>query len=134
MQRYRSPAIELYGAIGVLQLLRATGVLLLLGDDWAPDGFEQWTNDRGSWELFGERDPHWPWADGLRHLVDCVDNAHRRSPAPSTRTTPLEVTLAAKQSAAESRVIEVTSPFPELHYSTPASSESTRPVDDSRTP
>jgi hypothetical protein len=42
--------------------------------------------------------------------------------------------LAAKQSAAESRVIEVTSPFPELDYGTPASSESTRPVHDSRIP
>jgi len=65
MQKYRSPAIELYGATGVLQLL---------GDDWPPDGFEQWTNDRGPWELFGKRDPDWPWTDGLRHLVDCAEN------------------------------------------------------------
>ena len=31
MQRYRSPAIELYGTDGVVQML---------GDDWAPEGFE----------------------------------------------------------------------------------------------
>ncbi len=38
MQRYRSPAIELYGADGVLQLL---------GDDWAPEGYELWRNCEG---------------------------------------------------------------------------------------
>ena len=36
MQRYRSPAIELYGTHGVLQML---------GDDWAPEGYELWRND-----------------------------------------------------------------------------------------
>ena len=35
MQKYRSPAIELYGEDGVLQLL---------GDDWAPEGYELWRN------------------------------------------------------------------------------------------
>ena len=38
MQQYRSPAIELYGSDGVLQLL---------GDDWAPDGYELWRNSSG---------------------------------------------------------------------------------------
>ena len=48
MQRYRSPAIELYGSDGVLQLL---------GDDWAPEGYELWRNAHGAWELFPESDP-----------------------------------------------------------------------------
>ena len=42
MQKYRSPAVELYGTDGVLQLL---------GDDWAPQGFERWTREREVWEL-----------------------------------------------------------------------------------
>ena len=42
MQKYRSPAIELYGTDGVLQML---------GDDWAPEGFEQWRNAHGAWEV-----------------------------------------------------------------------------------
>ena len=45
MQKYRSPAIELYGSDGVLQML---------GDDWAPEGFEQWSNARRSWEVVPE--------------------------------------------------------------------------------
>ena len=36
MQRYRSPCLELYGTHGVLQML---------GDDWAPEGYELWRND-----------------------------------------------------------------------------------------
>ena len=47
IQKYRSPAVELYGRDGVLQML---------GDDWAPEGFEQWRNDRGVWEVVPETD------------------------------------------------------------------------------
>ena len=64
MQKYRSPAIELYGSDGVLQLL---------GDDWAPEGYELWRNAPGSWELVPESDPGWQWTEGLRHLVDCIE-------------------------------------------------------------
>ena len=60
MQKYRSPAIELYGTHGVMQLL---------GDDWAPEGYELWRNGHGAWEIHAETDPRWPWTDGLRHLV-----------------------------------------------------------------
>ncbi len=40
MQRYRSPAIEVYGSEGTVQLL---------GDDWAPEGWELWRNADGAW-------------------------------------------------------------------------------------
>ncbi|HYI18372.1 MAG TPA: Gfo/Idh/MocA family oxidoreductase, partial [Solirubrobacteraceae bacterium] len=45
MQQYRSPCIELYGTHGVLQML---------GDDWAPEGYELWRNDRAVWEVHPE--------------------------------------------------------------------------------
>ena len=61
MQKYRSPAIELYGTEGVLQLL---------GDDWAPQGFERWTRERETWELVEESDQQWPWNAGIENLVD----------------------------------------------------------------
>lgn len=63
MQDYRSPAIELYGSSGVAQML---------GDDWAPQGYEIAHNDRPGWTQFGEVDSQWPWTAGLRHLVDCL--------------------------------------------------------------
>jgi predicted dehydrogenase len=107
MQRYRSPAIELYGADGVLQML---------GDDWAPEGFEQWSNARGSWEVVPDSEPGWPWTSGLRHLVDCAERGVPTVTRPEHAYHALEVMLAAKQSAAEGRVVEITSDFPALDY------------------
>jgi predicted dehydrogenase len=107
MQKYKSPAVELYGADGVLQLL---------GDDWAPDGFEKWSNSRGSWEVFPEADPHWPWTDGLRHLVECAEEGNPTVTRPEHAFHALEVMLAAKRSAAEGQVIEVGSTFPDLQF------------------
>ena len=65
MQKYRSPAIELYGSEGTIQLF---------GDDWAPEGWELWRNEEASWRRHPESDPHWQWTEGLRHLVDCVES------------------------------------------------------------
>ncbi len=109
MQKYRSPAIELYGRDGVLQLL---------GDDWAPEGFEQWSNERGSWEVVPESAPMWPWTDGLRHLVDCVDSGTPTITRPEHARHALEVMLAAKRSAEEGRVVEIESGFPDPDFST----------------
>ena len=108
MQKYRSPAIELYGSEGVLQML---------GDDWAPEGFEQWSNARGSWEVVPESDPQWPWTDGLRHLVDAADRGLPTVTRPEHAYHALEVMLAAKRSAEEGRVISIESEFPALDYS-----------------
>jgi predicted dehydrogenase len=108
IQKYRSPAIELYGRDGVLQML---------GDDWAPEGFEQWTNERGSWEVVGETDRNWPWTDGLRHLVDCAERGVPTVTRPEHSYHALEVMLAAQRSADEGRVIEIESSFPALDYS-----------------
>jgi predicted dehydrogenase len=107
IQRYRSPAIELYGAEGVLQML---------GDDWTPEGFEQWSNTRGSWEVVPESDPQWPWTDGLRHLVDAVDRGLPTVTRPEHAYHALEVMLAAKQSAETGRVVAIESEFPALDY------------------
>jgi predicted dehydrogenase len=60
---YRSPAIELYGSEGVIQML---------GDDWEPHGYELWRASTGRWKSFPPPDPEWSWTDGLRHLVDTV--------------------------------------------------------------
>lgn len=70
IQKYRTPAVEIYGSTGTIQMM---------GDDWDPDGYELWQNDVGAWQIFEETDPSWPWTDGLRHLVDCIE----------TGTTPL---------------------------------------------
>lgn len=124
MQKYRSPAIELYGADGVLQML---------GDDWAPEGFEQWSNARGSWEVFPEVEPSWPWTYGLQHLVDCAGRGVPTVTRPEHAYHALEVVLAAKRSAAEGRSVEITSEFPAIDYATmPAGREDARRRHDPR--
>ena len=107
MQKYRSPAIELYGTEGVLQLL---------GDDWAPQGFERWTKERELWELHEESEPQWPWTAGLRHLVECVAAATRPVNQPEHALHCVEVMLAALASAREGRFVSIESGFPALDY------------------
>jgi predicted dehydrogenase len=107
MQQYRGPAVELYGTTGTLQLM---------GDDWAPTGFEQWRNGTGAWEIFPESDPAWPWTEGLRHLVDCVERDVPTVTRPEHAYHALEVMLAATRSSAEGRHIAIESTFPPLDY------------------
>jgi predicted dehydrogenase len=107
MQKYRSPAIELYGTDGVLQLL---------GDDWAPQGFERWTKEREVWELHEESEPMWPWTVGLRHLVECVAAGTQPVNQPEHALHCLEVILAAQASAREGRFVSIESEFPALDY------------------
>ena len=103
MQRYRSPAIELYGSDGVLQLL---------GDDWAPEGYELWRNAKGAWELFPESDPGWQWTEGLRHLVECIEGGRQPVIRPEHAYHALEIMLAAQAAAADGRTREIGSDFP----------------------
>ena len=107
IQKYRSPAVELYGTDGVLQML---------GDDWAPEGFEQWRNDRELWEVHPESEPTWPWTSGLRHLVDCVASGQPTISRPEHARHALEVMLAAQRSAVEGRFVDIESDFPGLRY------------------
>lgn len=88
----------------------------MLGDDWAPEGLEKWSNERQSWEVFPESTPNWPWTGGLRHLVDCIDDGSAPLIDPRHAYHALEVMLAAKQSAREGRVVEVASSFPDIDY------------------
>ena len=107
MQKYRSPAIELYGTDGVLQLL---------GDDWAPEGYERWKNSTGLWEVVPESDPSWQWTEGLRHLIDCIENGTAPITRPEHAYHALEIMLAAQAAAADGVAREIASGFPQSDY------------------
>ncbi len=107
MQKYRSPALELYGSEGVLQML---------GDDWAPQGFERWTRERETWEIVEETDPQWSWTSGLRHLVDCVAAGTKPLNRPEHALHCVEVMLAAQTSAREGRFVAIESGYPAIDY------------------
>ncbi|NIM93340.1 MAG: Gfo/Idh/MocA family oxidoreductase [Anaerolineales bacterium] len=103
IQQYRSPAIELYGTKGAIQML---------GDDWDPDGYELWLNDVGAWLTFKETDPGWLWTDGLRHLVECIQSDIPPVITPEHAFHVLEIMLAAKVSGREACAIPIHSSFP----------------------
>jgi predicted dehydrogenase len=107
MQRYRSPAIEVYGSEGTIHLL---------GDDWAPEGWELWRNADGSWRVFPESDPHWQWTEGLRHLVDCVETGRPTITRPEHAYHALEIMLAAQAAGLDGVARSIESGFPDPVY------------------
>ncbi len=102
IQRYRCPAIELYGTTGTLQML---------GDDWDPNGYELWQNEVGAWQIFGEPDPDWPWSDGVRHLVECIHTGARPIVTPEHAYHVLEIMLKAQAAGRDGHAREIESTF-----------------------
>ncbi|MEI7761450.1 MAG: Gfo/Idh/MocA family oxidoreductase [Thermoleophilia bacterium] len=107
MQKYRSPAVEVYGSEGTVQML---------GDDWAPEGWEVWRNEDASWQVHPESDPHWQWTEGLRHLVDCVENGTETTTRPEHALHALEIMLAAQAAGADGVARTIETGFPEPIY------------------
>jgi predicted dehydrogenase len=102
MQKYRSPALELYGTEGTIQML---------GDDWAPEGYELWQNSVGAWQTYYETDPHWQWTAGLPHLVECIRNQEKPQITPEHAYHVLEIMLAAQISGRTGQAQEIKSTF-----------------------
>jgi predicted dehydrogenase len=102
MQQYRTPALEVYGSTGVIQML---------GDDWDPEGYELWQNDAGAWQLYKETEPDWPWTDGLRHLVECIQRGERPIITPEHAFHVLEIMLKAREASAQGRTLPIESTF-----------------------
>lgn len=107
MQQYRSPAIELYGSLGTIQMM---------GDDWDPDGYELWLNQVGAWQVFKETDPGWLWTDGLRHLVHCILTGTPPQITPRHAYHVLEVLLRAQEAGRDGQPRWIESVFPPLQF------------------
>ena len=108
MQRYRSPAIEIYGSEGVVQMM---------GDDWDPDGYELWQNKVGAWQIFEESDPNWPWTDGLRHMVECIQQGVRPLITPEHAYHVLEIMEKARAAGRDGQARLIESTFTPPHSS-----------------
>jgi predicted dehydrogenase len=112
LQQYRTPALEVYGTTGTIQML---------GDDWDPDGYELWQNSAGAWQVFKETTPDWPWTDGFNHLVTCIREGKHPLVTPEHARHVLEIMLKAQLSGREGRAMALASTFtlPKLEHSTP---------------
>lgn len=102
MQKYRSPALELYGTQGTIQML---------GDDWAPEGYELWQNSVGAWQSYYETDPHWQWTAGLGHLVECIREGRKPIVTPEHAYHVLEIMLAAQKAGRTGKAQRISSTF-----------------------
>ena len=102
IQKYRNPAIEIYGSNGTIQMM---------GDDWDPDGYELWQNEAGAWQIFEETDPNWPWTDGLRHLVDCIQQGTTPIITPEHGYHVIEIMEAARAAGQDGQRREIKSTF-----------------------
>lgn len=111
LQQYRSPALEIYGSEGTLQML---------GDDWDPDGYEFYQNAAGCWQVYKETHPEWSWTDGLNHWVRWIREGVQPGVTLSHARHVLEIILRARESAAEGVMKAVDSTFERPTFETSA--------------
>jgi predicted dehydrogenase len=109
IQQYRTPAIEIYGSSGTIQMM---------GDDWDPEGYELWQNQVGAWQVFGETDPAWPWTDGLRHMVECIQAGVKPRNTPEHAYHVTEIMIRALESGRDGQARMIDSTFPPLNFDT----------------
>jgi predicted dehydrogenase len=102
IQKYRGPALELYGTQGTIQMM---------GADWAPQGYELWRNDVGAWQIYGETDSHWAWTDGLRHLVECIQAGQQPIITPEHAYHVTEIMLKAAEAGRDGQTRAIESAF-----------------------
>jgi predicted dehydrogenase len=102
IQQYKVPGIELYGS---------DGVIYMNGEDWDPDGYQMWQNDAGCWQVYNETDPNWPWTDGLRHLVECIQRNEKPIITPEHGYHVLEIMLKAQEAGVDGQTKTIESTF-----------------------
>ena len=101
IQRYRCPGIELYGSRGTIQMI---------GEDWAPQGYELWQNSEGCWRVYEDRSA-WPWTDGVRHMIECIEQGVPPVVTPEHAYHVLEIMLKTMESGRSGRALTVESTF-----------------------
>jgi predicted dehydrogenase len=105
MVETKGPAIEVYGDGGVLQML---------GDDWAPSGYEMCAGDNEPWQVFREKDPTWHWTDGLRHAVECIRSGQTPLVSPEHAYHVLEIMLRAYEAVDSGKTVNIESRFSDI--------------------
>ncbi len=102
IQRYRRPALELYGTDGTANLL---------GDDWDPRGFDVWRNEVGRWEEYEPVESTWLWADGLREVVMALRDGRPPLTDPLHDLHLIDVIEAVRRAVKERATVPVASRF-----------------------
>jgi predicted dehydrogenase len=101
IQQYRVPGIEIYGSEGTIQMIE---------EDWAPRGYELWQNSEGCWKVYNDRGG-WPWTDGVRHLIESIENQTPPLITPEHAYHVLEVMVKTMESGRTGRALPIESTF-----------------------
>ena len=101
IQKYRNAGIELYGTEGTVQMI---------GEDWDPKGYELWENSKGCWQVY-EQKQHWPWSDGVRDLIEAVQQGRKPVSSPEHAYHVLEVMTKSFEAARTGQTQEIASTF-----------------------
>ena len=102
IQQYDVYGVELYGS---------EGTIYMHDEDWAPDGYRMWQNSAGCWQVFKETNPGWRWTDGLRHMVESIQQGQRPSITPEHAVHALEIMLKAQESGRDGQAKLLESTF-----------------------
>ena len=101
MQRYQVSGIEIYGSQGTLNMK---------GEDWDPHGYDLWRNADGFWQNHEDRG-HWPWTDGIRDLVQAVQQGRRPVNDPDHAYHVLEIMSKSMESGRLGQALTIDSSF-----------------------
>ncbi len=101
IQQYRVPGIEIYGSEGTIQMI---------GEDWAPAGYELWQNSAGCWKVYSERSA-WAWSDGIRHLIESIETGTPPKITPEHAYHVLEIMVKTMESGNTGRALDIESTF-----------------------
>ena len=110
MNRYRGPAVQLFGTDGTLQML---------GEDWRPEGWEYWHRTGGGWDIHREDEPYWFWAEGIRHMVRQLRRGQSPIITPEQALHVLDIMIKAAESGADGMARDLETTFSPLDLSGP---------------
>ena len=99
--RYDVPGIEVYGTEGTVNML---------SDDWDPDGYELWRNKDGFWQDHSARS-RWSWTDGVRDLIQAVQQGCKPVNAPEHAYHVLEIMVKSMESGRTGQALPIISSF-----------------------
>jgi len=101
IQQYRVPGIEIYGSEGTVQMI---------GEDWAPAGYELWQNSAGCWKVYSDGS-RWSWTDGIRHLIESIETGTPPKITPEHAYHVLEIMVKTMESGNTGRALDIESTF-----------------------
>lgn len=101
IQQYDVPGIEVYGT---------EGSITMKGEDWDPRGYRLWRNQDGFWQDHDTRG-RWPWTDGVRDLIQAIQQGRKPVNAPEHAYHVLEIMVKSMESGRTGQALPIISTF-----------------------